>query len=336
MAIVETYVNEQETRRTAVTLAHYARAVQYSECAVHGVDNPNDRTRTELGNQCRDLWSIDQRNYILRYMEEAQIELENEARRLFSPTWVTGNLENSGNERLTDIQDCAPSYHTRWDRVIKTGRKVVHELAPGAVVDHSQETAVVGPIALPGTFPFNSHFVKVFYPGTQLEIDPSRVYTSGSNLYIEVPRCRMVRYGSRTASGIDFDDISLFQDTVDVVYWDTQDVNSVVDLGNGTVGFWYLAGELVPTQQQIDMIIRLAHAKMPTEPCQCEVAQRLWKADREIPDYIDPRRLQCPFGINNGSWIAWKWVQTMKILRLGFVGNNKPARKMWSSRYGLY
>ena len=320
MAIVPTYITDQQSYRSAVTLEHYAKVIGYSECAIYGVDNPDDRTRTEIGDQCRDIWSLDQRNYALRYFDEAQEELENEMKRLLSPTWVTGNLSDTGNARLTDIQVCMPAYYTKWNNLISMGRQVIYEVEEGSTVDHTGDPAIIGPVTIDGSIVTDLNYVKVLYPDTELEINPSKVYLDGLDLYIEVPRCRMVRYDLRDNSdaGVDYTDTSLFQQTVDVYYYATEDTNSVVDFGNGNIGLWYLAGETVPTVQQLDMIMRLAHSKMPDTPCGCSAAVEVWERDRNIPDFLTPDRLECPFGINDGSWITWKWAQTMKHLRLGY------------------
>src|SRR5690606_13343113 len=98
--IVPSTLNEAQTYRSAVTLEHYAKAVQYTECAMFGVyQEPSVAT---VGDQCREIWTQDQRNYILRYLAEAQIEIENETNMLFGRTWITGNLSDS-NERLSDV-----------------------------------------------------------------------------------------------------------------------------------------------------------------------------------------------------------------------------------------
>lgn len=77
----------------------------------------------------------------------------------------------------------------------------------------------------------------------------------------------------------------------------------------------YYAGLTGLTRQQGDTLIRLAHSKMPTEPCGCDVTQRLWKRDRNIPEILDANRLECPFGMSDGAWIAWKFANTYNLRR---------------------
>lgn len=311
MAIVKT--QEYKNYVSAVTLEQYATLTGYSECAMYGVYNPD----TFVQDECRSIWTLEQRNYIQRYFQEAQIELENETNRLFSPTWITGNISDTGNDRLTDFQTCKNSYYTKWNRLIAMGRKQVINLQLSATVDHTVDPAKIS-IAVNPSVIKDINFVKVYYPNTEIEINPSNVFVIGSTLYIEIPRCRLVEFSLRNndGSGLLYADITNFQTNVDVVYLTTQDVNSVMPCDYG-VGLWYLAGEIVPTVQQTDMIIRLAHSKAPEMPCGCPIGQSAWVRDRNIPDILTQERLQCKFGLNDGAWIAWQWCQSMKILRIG-------------------
>jgi hypothetical protein len=76
----------------------------------------------------------------------------------------------------------------------------------------------------------------------------------------------------------------------------------------------YYAGRIL-TYQAEDAIIRLAHSKMPDEPCGCEIAQRLWGRDRNVPEVLTAQRLNCPFGMSDGAWIAWRFANAMKVMK---------------------
>jgi hypothetical protein len=78
---------------------------------------------------------------------------------------------------------------------------------------------------------------------------------------------------------------------------------------------YYLSGLRALDNQMEDTVIRLAHSKMPTEPCGCDITQRLWERDRTIPDVLTPERLNCPFGINDGAWIAWRFTNRRRVIR---------------------
>ena len=77
----------------------------------------------------------------------------------------------------------------------------------------------------------------------------------------------------------------------------------------------YRAGPEVLSPQARDAVIRLAHAKMPNEPCGCEISTRMWKRDRHTPDVLTRERINCRFGMSDGAWAAWEFSQAMKIKR---------------------
>jgi len=79
----------------------------------------------------------------------------------------------------------------------------------------------------------------------------------------------------------------------------------------------YYAGDLVLDRTAQMAIVRLAHSKMPTEPCGCDVTQRLWKRDRHIPEVLTKERLNCQFGLSDGAWTAWKFAQSIALVKGG-------------------
>ena len=62
-------------------------------------------------------------------------------------------------------------------------------------------------------------------------------------------------------------------------------------------------------------LMRLSHSKMPAEPCGCDSVKRLWLRDRDLPAYMTKDRLDCPFGLSNGAWIAYRWALGMALMR---------------------
>lgn len=81
----------------------------------------------------------------------------------------------------------------------------------------------------------------------------------------------------------------------------------------------YKAGmpTLAPTAE--DAIIRMAHAIMPHEPCNCEPPNWNWTEDRFIPRGLTRERMNCPFGVENGAWLAYKFAQSIKKWELGVL-----------------
>jgi hypothetical protein len=81
----------------------------------------------------------------------------------------------------------------------------------------------------------------------------------------------------------------------------------------------YLAG--VDVNHQIeDTIVRLAHSKMPAEPCGCDPIKSMWSRDRNVPVAVTRERANCPFGLSDGAWTAWMFTKSMKLWRGGIVG----------------
>lgn len=69
-------------------------------------------------------------------------------------------------------------------------------------------------------------------------------------------------------------------------------------------------------QQQVrDMVIRLAHSKMPHNPCGCDLSRYVWERDRNIPTTLTRERVNCPFGLSDGAWFAWQQANAIKVWR---------------------
>lgn len=308
--------------RTIVTLEEYAQLIDYSEEAIFGVFDPS----SHVEDACREIWTLRQRNFLLRYLEEAQEEIENATRRLFQPTWITGEVRDTGNIRLTDRQNCDYSHYTKWNNVIEMGRKTVHNIALEEAVDHTFDPVQIGPILVDTDIVRDINFIKVYYPDTELEINPSSILITKNEfdedvLYIEIPRQRMVKFDLRDnpPQGLRIDEATNFQDAVDIKYLYTTDLNSVQENSDGTTSLHYLAGEIIPTKQQVEMIVRLAHVKMPEPPCGCESALDIWRRDRNIPDILTSERLNNPFGPNDGAMIVYAWMKGLRKLKAGHL-----------------
>lgn len=62
-------------------------------------------------------------------------------------------------------------------------------------------------------------------------------------------------------------------------------------------------------------LIRLAHSKMGKPPCQCDKTNDMWAGDYAVPNILTRERINCPFGLSNGAWTAWKWAQGLASRR---------------------
>lgn len=76
----------------------------------------------------------------------------------------------------------------------------------------------------------------------------------------------------------------------------------------------YRAGLESLDKRLVDVIMRLANAKMPEAPCNCDMPKALWERDRAIPEITLPGMERNPFGMTSGAWAAWKYVNQMAVV----------------------
>lgn len=338
---------------SAVRLARYAQVLGISECYFFGVNNSAAVT------SCRVIWTLQQRNMVAKYLAEAQIEIENIVGYPVGKRWIT---------ELKRAYQC-PAL-AQYAYVIQGGIMAVSDISLGEAVDNTTDPAIIGPIASTVT---NDEEVKIYHPGTDIEIDPSAITISGGFITISIPRCRLVKVSlaDNPDAGLSYSNLANFDATVDVkrVYNDpstnavlTSNHNCtlscsscgcsdhtttgciyVTDPEVGAVevhkaiyanGAWsrsiggnlccnydymqlnYQAGKALDYQME-DAIIRLAHSKMPVEPCGCDPAKNVWKRDREVPEVLTSERLNNPLGTAAGSWTAYKFALSMQVWRSG-------------------
>lgn len=335
---------------SAVTLSRYAKRIMYPECAFFGV-----KADDYIDFQCRDIWTQMQRQDIAFYLAEAQQEIEDVLGYPLSPTWIVGDVVNShdGTYRYVDSQDIVNKYavQTRWGHLISGGVKGIEVIDAAAVIDYTSEPAVI----TAATTVTDIDEIVVYHPSGEATITPSSIVIAAGVVTIEIPRCRLVLEDGQNnpKNGWDYSNLTYFETTVLInrEFTDqSQEIDrhsfncdcsksssnqcmkiinartgliSVVGYGascarsDGTVGLNYLAGTQTLSRMMEDAIIRLAHSKMPNEPCGCDVTQNMWERDRNIPDILTERRLECPFGVSDGAWMAWKFTMTQRLVRFG-------------------
>ena len=342
---------------SAVTLPRYAQIIGYTECAFFGVTRVDDPLHSN-----KPLWTKPERDQVAHFLAEAQAELEDVIGYPLAPRWIAD-----------EQQPYTFPLQARWTQVLEAGVEAQDDVGLAEAVDHTDDPAVVGPVATTVT---NTDEIHVYHPGTAIEIHPSSITISGGNVTIEIPRCRMVKAADACdTAGLDYDDTSAtgpFLQTVDVkrIYNDPSTHATLVwphccsascstagcteytrdgciYVKNGRLGVldvlpasysdgeWtrctldccgspafaklnYRAGVTL-TRQAEDAIVRLAHAKMPHSPCNCDPQLWLWARDMTIPEVVSRERLNCPFGLAEGAWIAWRFAQSMKIHRAGVL-----------------
>lgn len=329
---------------SVVTLSRYARIIGYAEPAFFGVVHEDNRKYA-----CREIWTKNQRDLVARYLYEAQVDIEETAGFPLQPTWVV-------DDRPPTTTGVMLAKHTN---LIQVGARAEATVQADAEVNHATDPATVGPIATTATDPAE---IKVFYPGTEQEIEPAKVSISGGAVTIWIPRVRMVASSAldNPATGLDYADLDNFLASVDVkrVYndptvgaqlvWRTDSMTAssmsetaaaltitnkeigevfvhpteqpVIGAGNLTlarVQLHYQAGLETLTQKAEDAIVRLAHAKLPAEPCGCDGVRLVWKRDATIPQVISRERLNCPYGLPDGAWVAYQFALSMMVYRMG-------------------
>lgn len=86
------------------------------------------------------------------------------------------------------------------------------------------------------------------------------------------------------------------------------------------VRLYYKSGLPTLNTNLQEAVVRLAHSLMATEPCGCQITQRLWQRDRNVPDYVTRQRSTNPFGVTDGAWWAYEQVRNFRFrLRTGVL-----------------
>ncbi len=345
---------------SAVKLARYAAIIGYRETAFFGVNHP-----ANVDFACREIWLKPQRDMVAKYLAEAQEEIESVVGYPLSPKYF-----------VAEVYPYRFPLVARQGKIISAGVKATTTISLGAAVDHTADPATVGPILTTVT---DASEVRVYHPGSSVEIDPSAMTISGGVLNISIPRPRLVTEAASDNDeiGVDYTNIAPggpFEQTVDVkrVYTDASTQAQLVwphssncaggnccpscgeytktacmyfkdaDLGIVDVlpatysgGSWsvngaccgkaayarlnYVAGLSTLTRQAEDAIVRLAHAKMPAEPCGCQFVRAVWLRDNHTPEVMTRERINCDFGLSDGAWTAYRFAHAMKQGRGGVL-----------------
>jgi len=360
------YVQLEDLSYCALSLSDYASIIGYDECAFWGVYYDG-----QIDYDCRMFWTEWQRMDLYRALQEAQKLIESVVGYPLCRTWIEGSPSQFQDQTYTDLQPVANPVTLRWGSFISAGVRATATLEAASPVNLATDPAIVGPIACTIS---SAEEVKIYYPGTLREISPSAMIYNSGNLTIYIPRCRLTVTPNTIDEGVDYNVLSNFLTTVDVVrvyndpsvgatlvaphrctalcasggcgeYTTTACIYprdkrlGIVDLIPAAYsgGEWvdsspdrclrdyefarlnYLAGMNHVDFAMKSAIIRLAHARMASEPCRCAIVQKLWERDRTIPAVLTRERINCPFGMNEGAWTAYKYAQTKKLYRMGIL-----------------
>lgn len=349
-----------------ISLARYAEILEIDECAFWGVD---DGSAHET---CDHIWTEKERKRIARYLAEAQDEIEQVTHYPLCPKWF-----------INEQHPYTFPLRTDWGKVIAAGFRNESDIQAGAVLNYAADPATV----TVATTVTDESEIKVYYPGSTREIEPSSVVISAGNVTIEIPWCRLVKPNlmDNPATGLAYADTTNYTATVDIVrvyndtsieaglVWPHRDSASCVcdmccdacltcaeytetaciyvrNYETGALDIlpasytaasgWtsalcstcycadpsivrinYQAGLPAITRPLEDAVIRLAHSKMPFAPCGCDIVQQAWARDTKVPAVLTEERLNCPFGLSDGAWIAWRFVNASRLTRGFAIGD---------------
>lgn len=332
---------------SCVTLKRYAEIIGYPQCNFFGVN-----ADINTGFQCQEIWTRFERDNIARYLAEAQEEIEREVGYPLCARWIGENESQLWHDKqsykrimisrfshiiesgikvvdtiqadatvdhssdpaivgpiattVTDVDEVHVFYPNDSDRVIYTFSKTI---TGGNLTIEIERCHLVDPDFFDNPSTGLAYNDLTNFLGT---IDVKRIYNSiATEATLIYPKCNDC--DETTKAGC----IYITNSRVGIIEVRLNNGTGLTVCGCGPryVNLNYKAGLEVLSQQAEDTIVRLAHSKMPQEPCGCDVVKRLWGRDRNIPDALTRERLNCPFGLSDGAWTAWQFAQSMKIMR---------------------
>lgn len=199
--VVNSLIDETDS---AVRLSRYAQILGISEDQFFGINNPATRTES-----CHPIWTLADRLMIARYLKEAQTEIEQVTNFPLSPRWFVDEFKYYGYP-----------VHSTWKKVIAAGFRNTSTIHAAMPLVYATD-----PVAFfHATTLTDADEIRVFHPGTEIEIIPSSVVISGGNVLIEVPWARLVKLSKQNndESGLAYADVppsatSPYESTVDIV-----------------------------------------------------------------------------------------------------------------------
>lgn len=334
---------------SAVSLARYAQIIGYSECAFFGVKAPRD---TEYA--CRTIWTLDERRTIAKYLAEAQGEIEDVLHYPLAPKWIENEQHDLRCPVVTTWGRVIEA-GVRAESVIEAGAIVDHADDPAIVAVSTSITDVdeiriyhpgtdaeihpsaieiaggVATIEIPRCRMVAEDVANNPPEGLEYDdpanfestVDVKRVYNDTSTNATLVGRscasgCTCGGCTETTASACMYVAKPLIGAVIvkEATYSGSAWVpGSGICRPYNQVRLNYRAGLTRLTYQMEDAIVRLAHAKMPSEPCACDVAKLVWTRDRNTPEILTRERLNSPFGMSDGAWTAYRFAQAKRLVR---------------------
>ena len=323
----------------ALSLAKYAQQYVGYECGFWGVSRDTEPTSV--------IWTLFQRQELARALCEAQEEIEQVAGFFLEPKWVENEVHPCSP---------TANYVLTWNHVIEGGVPVVVEIVSGTAVNHAADPAVIGPIATTVTDPAEIKIyypntkqeitpltvsivggnVTITVPRCRL-VDMDNVnnpeegldYTDLAVFQTTVDVYRIYtdtadpgEFLQRTVGNCSPDTLALCMEVKDpeighVLAYQTGTVSAACRVSKVDQARINYASGLSYLDRIADLaVVRLAHSKMPGEPCGYDRIKEMWRCDNSIPVVLSVERLECSFGVSNGAWMAWKFAGSISEDRL--------------------
>jgi hypothetical protein len=333
----------------AVPLPRYAQIIGLDECSFFGVRKAD----TEEGT-CDALWTHENRKEILRNLAQAQAEIEGVLRYPLSPRWVKdenvpyrrflttnwGKIIEFGVRAEETVQDNLAATDDASDPLVfgPVGTTVTD---PNEIVIYHHGTSLQ---IHPSGIDIAAGKVTIEIPRCRL-VAPAYLQEESID-YDDLAKFASVVDVKRVYNDPGKHGELYWLRTEGEIHMDTQPIYANVsnhEIGSAEicpasyssdsfrvqtplhktppsgVNLTYCAGlKEIPLVLE-DAVVRLAHSRMPAEPCSCEAAHRVWERDRFIPDFVPTERLNCPFGTSDGAWFAWKVANKNRLVRAGIL-----------------
>jgi hypothetical protein len=337
------------SNRLAVNLPRYAQIVDYAEAAFFGVNHPDNKLY-----ECREIWSHDQRIAIYRALANAQSKVEAVAEYPILPTWIGPEKHDYASPVVLNVgkfiqlgQKAVTAYAAQT--VVDTTDPAVVTVAGGAVADVNEihiyhpgthveiypsaivnsgadlkisiplvrmvaianENTPAGGLPYPPTLPMGS-------PWYEVTVDVEREYLSPT-----LPAVQFESYGC--ANDCTCDDPTLYDGCGSVLNAEMSIIRTdavgcyCIPGDTRFTDVYYQAGLTSLTSEAEDILVRLAHALLPDEPCGCQILKGRWEGDQKVPDVLTAERENCPWGMSNGAWQAYTFAQSIKQHRMGVL-----------------
>jgi len=332
----------------ALPLYQYAKMVGYTECAFYGVSHPSNDAYA-----CREIWSESQRLAIADALAEAQEDIESVLNFHMMPTWdiaeqhpLTSPMMTKwsrlialGIKKVTELEYDATVDHTNDPAEIViafTGIDInnIHvyypdtdmEIFPSEIVDDGSDIHIYIPRCR------MVDWAHLDNPADGWDYADTSLFQATVDVVLEeIDNSVNVTFQHRDNCGCTITDdtgCGIIEDAligkVRVYPATFAGTTWTITSPRCRYQYWslrlnYLSGLTELTRQDKSMLIRLAHSKMPSSPCGCDVLHNLWARDTNVPQIMTAQRLNCEFGMSDGAWVAWKYANKKAALRFGVM-----------------